>query len=537
MRLAPARRRGKTELTLSRLTTTMLLAGIAGFAGLYLASIGPYWNISPDSASYVRWGSSLAAGAGWGSPPLNPPLTALVFAAVLRLFPTGYTALNVLTPLLIFLSLGFAYGLLERRGGRNLALLAILLSLAATPLYRASTQLLSEPVYMVFSMAALLLLDGYPDRKGGADLGATPAGPPRLHIWLAGVLLVATLLTRTIGITLALAVLLFEGKALLSRRGGGRPMVIVLAVLALLAAVLWEVRVTRAGMSSNFKMALLDDPWDAESGYTSPAGLVARIVANRERSLAIGELLTGRLSTGVHALDVLLRAGATLAFLAGLLIALQRHVTITGLYVLLYVAVVMLHVLKGDYGPYRHLVPILPLLFYYALEAARRVNRSFARARPGRGMALVLRGLGLLFLFGYLRIGWDRATRGVAEAHYSPFGDYPIKRPENFDAQRLALWLKHNSRPEDRYAAAQRDMFDVLSERRGDDILLAHTHLREAFVARLDRGGVRYLLVDHSGPALGDSLLAVVRAYPGRFRLISELPAATLYEVTPIRKE
>src|SRR4026208_1772072 len=60
-------------LTRPRLTTAILLAGIAGFAGLYLASIGPYWNISPDSASYVGWGRSLARGAGGGAPRLSPP--------------------------------------------------------------------------------------------------------------------------------------------------------------------------------------------------------------------------------------------------------------------------------------------------------------------------------------------------------------------------------------------------------------------------------------------------------------------------------
>jgi hypothetical protein len=175
---------------------------------------------------------------------------------------------------------------------------------------------------------------------------------------------------------------------------------------------------------------------------------------------------------------------------------------------------------------------VAPLLFFYALGALRHLARSLASARPGSGTTFLVQGVAVLLLAVYLGLGWKRATRGVAEAHSSPFGDYPIKRPENFDAQRLALWMRDHSGPEDRYAAAQRDMFDVLSERRGDDVLLSHTSPPEAFVARLEQGRVRYLLVDRKIPALRDALLAVVQAHPEKFRLIQELPAAILYEVT-----
>lgn len=519
-------------LTRPRLTTAILLAGIAGFAGLYLASIGPYWNISPDSASYVGWGRSLAAGAGWGSPPINPPLTAFVFAAVLRVFPTGYLALNALTPLLIFLSLGFAYRLLERRGGRNVALLAVLLSLAATPLYRSSTQLLSEPAYLVLSMAALCLLDGFPLRSNGADPGTEEAGPRPLHAWLGGILLVATALTRTIGIALALAVLLVQAIGWLRRRQRPRLVLTAFALASLASVVLWQAYSGTSYAGGWFRMFVLQDPWTPGAGSLSATGLLDRGRDNIGLLPRPGGMLLNGWATDHHTLDLLLQTAGTLAIVWGLLLSVRRRAGVTELYLGLYAVVVTAHMLVGGDGEYRFLVPVAPLLFYYALVAARHAGQSLATARRPVP-TLLSTGLGALFLFGYLRIGWDRATRGVAEAHYSPFADYPIKRPENFDAERLALWLKQHSKPDDRYAAAQRDMFDVLSERRGEDILLSHTQPHEALVARLLRGGVRYLLVDHSGPALGDSLLAVVRAYPERFRLIWKLPAASLYEVKP----
>lgn len=526
----------KTGLTLSRLTTAVLLAGVAAFAGLYLASIGPYWNISPDSSSYVGWGRSLAAGAGWGSPPINPPLTAFVFAAVLRIFPSGYLALNALTPLLILLALGFAYLLVERRAGRNVALLVILLSLAATPLYRASTQLLSEPVYMVCSLAALYLLDGYPSRGNASVPGAGGVESP-LRTWLAGLLLLAAALTRTIGVALALAVLLVQAIAWLRERRQPRFVLTGFALAALASVPLWQAYSGRGYASGWFRMFVLRDPWTPSAGSLSATDLFARVLDNLALLPRTGGMLLNGWARDSAALHLVLQAAGLLAICWGLLRALRQRVGVTELYLGLYTLVVTAHLLAGGGADYRFMIPVAPLLFYYAIDAARQLARMLTRPSPVRAGSRVLGGLAALFLFGYLRIGWDRATRGVAEAHYSPFGESLIKRPENFDLQRLAFWLKRHSRPEDRYAAAQRSMLTVLSERRGEDVLLVHTHPRDAFVARLAERDVRYLLVDRGNRPLGDSLLAVVRAYPASFRLVWELPAALLYEVTAKRQE
>jgi hypothetical protein len=300
---------------------------------------------------------------------------------------------------------------------------------------------------------------------------------------------------------------------------------------------MWQAYSGTSYASGWFRMFVLRDPWTPSAGTLSAAGLLERVRDNLSLLPSAGGVLLNGLAGAHPKLDLLLQMVGTLAIAWGLLVSLRRRAGVTEFYLALYAIVVAAHMLAGGGGDYRLLVPVAPLLFFYAIEAARQAGRRFVQANAGRGMPIVLGGVAGLYLLGYLSIGWDQAVQGVADAHYTPFGDYPIKRLQNLDAERLALWLKNHSRPEDRYAAAQRDMFDVLSERRGDDILLSHMHLREAFVARLDQGGVRYLLVDRSRPALGDSLLAVVRAYPERFRLIWELPAASLYEVTPKLKE
>src|SRR5437870_4640091 len=65
----------------------VLLAVIALLAVLYLASIGPYWNISPDSATYVGWAKALVAGVPFARGPVQPPVTSFIYAAVLTVFP------------------------------------------------------------------------------------------------------------------------------------------------------------------------------------------------------------------------------------------------------------------------------------------------------------------------------------------------------------------------------------------------------------------------------------------------------------------
>lgn len=518
----------------AQIGTPILAAATAILAGLYLASIGPYWNISPDSATYVEWGRSLAAGRGWGSPPTTPPMTLLVFAGVLALFPGGYVALNAVTKLLIFGGLALAFVLIRRRAGRTVAWLTVLLSLASVHVYHESTQLLSEPAYLLFSMAALLMLDEPARSDGPSDRRA--AGRPRPAWpweWVSGALLLVVVMTRYIGITLPLAVLVVEGTAVVARRRRPRLLLVLMALLALSAAFAWGRHLRPDNAAGWFQTFVLVDPWTPSSGRLSAVALLERIRDNIGWLPAAGGMLFNLWSSGRPGSDFPLQVAGLLVVVSGLYLSLRRRLTVDGVYLVLYLAVVASHMLVGGYGDYRFLVPVAPLLFYFSLVAARDLVGHTARARFGTLPAMLVGAMGTFYLIAFVGRGLADASSGVHEAHSSPFGEYPIKRPSNFDAERLALWLKNNSGLNDRYAAGQKDMFDVISERRGFDLLPASTSPHRAFVAWLEQRRVRYLIVDRTGSALGDSLLAAVRAYPSVFRVVWELPRANLYEVTP----
>lgn len=142
---------------------------------------------------------------------------------------------------MLLLSLFFAFLLLRRKAGVLHAMLALLLTLGSVRLFHQSTQLLSEPAYMLFSFLALLLLDK-PDQAGGK--GAQMLGG--LALLLAG-------LTRTVGVTLVLAVLVSEGVARLTRSRSVRPFVVATAILALLGIAGWEAYIIGSGGTSNFQ--------------------------------------------------------------------------------------------------------------------------------------------------------------------------------------------------------------------------------------------------------------------------------------------
>ena len=514
-----------------RVLTALLVAGIVILAGMYVASIGPYWNISPDSATYVGWGRSLARGAGWRSTLFQPPVTSLLFAGVLFFFPDGYVALNALTPLLILIALGLAFLLLQREVGRNRALLLVLLSLATTRVYYASTQLLSEPAYMLISLAALFMLNG-PSRTV-APLAMTASAPSR---WsrelLTGALLILSAMTRTIGITLSIAVLFVEVAALLRSERRPRYVLAACAVLALASVAAWELY-TGSGYVINWFRNFRAGPVVATGvGAVSAVGVPPRMLDHVGSVPLAGVMLLNELYTGSNKLDFLLRATATLVFVLGLLLALRRRQGVTELYVFCYAGVVMVHTLVGGDNDPRFMVPIVPLLFLYVFEAARGAFNALARVPATRALALPLRLAGGLYLVWFVTVGLRTMAPGIREAHTSPFGDYPIKRSTNYDAERLALFLRSISRPGDRYGAEQTDMYNVITERRGVPLPALEQMSPTDLFAWLSDERVRFFLIDRRLLANGDRLLERLRADTLRFRALAELPRASLFEVT-----
>lgn len=513
-----------------RLLMLALLAAIAAFAALYLSAIGPYWNISPDSAGYVMSARSFAAGNGLGPAYVHPPMAALVFGLVLRFAPDGYTALNATTTLLLLAALALAGRLLALEAGRIRALAAVLATLAFNRFFIESTNLLSEPVYMILSVSALLLM------RGRAPLPEAPRRQHRLRQALAGAVLVLTVLTRTIGLTLAAAAMLVELHGRIGGRRPVRPVLLAGAALAIAVVVARDVLLAAGDGTGVFQ------GWLAEGMFGGTAATPGILAAAREAAAhlgaeigsatAAGGVLLGAASTGSRIADALLMAGGTALVLTGLVAALRHRVRVLPLYVLLYLLVVMVHVVKGGYGPsYRLLVPVVPFLFHYGAEGVLACAAPIAARLPGLRLSRLLAVAGVLYIAALARHGWHDARWLARDQHQSPLGAYPIRRHQNYDVQRLAMRLGSLARPGDAYAAVQITMHDVLTGRRGHDLLNAPSASPDAVADWLRQRRIRYLLLDRMIPAAVARAGPFIERYHRSLRLVEELPGAALYEV------
>ena len=507
-----------------------LFAAVAILVAIYIARIGPYWNISPDSATYVGLARALVAGEPYARGSIQPPVTSLVYAVVLFFFPDGYTALNAATVLLICLALACAFALVRRHAGRTQAFVVVLLSLASVRFYAEGSQLLSEPSYMLFSMAALWLLDRPPSVDATDD--ARPLS--RRDTMLAGTFMIVTVLTRAVGLALVLAVLVAEGWRVVRRRGSANVLLAGFAAAAVVAVVLWEMVGSRSSYAADwFRMFLLRDASPGDAGGLSLSSLFSRVGENRGALPAVGALLMNSWRSPSDWLNVLLPVGGTILFLAGLFQSLRRRVTVSAIYVLIYVGVVTAHSVVGGFIDQRYLVSVLPLLIHFSLEAARGLISWVSLRLPRFDAARATLVLGTVYVALYTAVAIEPIRQGVADAHSSPFGAYPIKRPSNFDLQRVAMWMAEHAGPDDTFASWQRDMIEVLAERRGYALSDKLVTPADSLTGWLEAQHIRFLVVDHRSGSRGDSLVAAVRRHPGAFQLVTALRNASLYEVRP----
>lgn len=499
----------------------ILLFAILALAGLYLAAIGPYWNISPDSALYVGNARSLAAGRGLELPGPHPPVTSLVFAPVVALFPVSYLPLNALIKVLFLLSFLLAYRLVAPRNGRLHALLVVLLSLGFVRTFEESTRLLSEPVYAFLTFLFLVLAERQPSEPDGRRLLA------------AGGVLLLVALTRTVGLTLILAVLVHELSAPLARGSPKRsPSLLLLAMAALAALAMFAWKAWVAAQHVPVWEAYLP-PGAAFGPARDSIDWLDWVFRNRNAMVAVGGLLTNAWDLARGDLAFSLHVVALLFFLGGLIGDLRDRVSVTGLYIALYLVVITGQMILGSgLPPFRLLVPVAPLLFHYALLGAG-VGYGRLTAAFGRRAARVLHTAAVFYLVGYLVVGVRGIVERIPDEHRSLFGDYPIKRSGGLDAQRLALWLRDHAPPGERFAALQSDMWEVVSERDGVDLVIGAAEPTE-FLKWLQANRIRYVLIDRSLPFAERIVEPSVAAYPERFRPLLELPSAILYQIRTI---
>lgn len=173
-------------------------------------------------------------------------------------------------------------------------------------------------------------------------------------------------------------------------------------------------------------------------------------------------------------------------------------------------------------------VPILPMCFFYAWKGLEDIGARLRRrvAGPVGKAAAVCLGL---YVFLYLAVGMRDMLHRLPGEHRSPFGAHPAKYEANYDAQRLALWLRENSPAETRYVCQHAEMWDFITERRGFEFPFSPDSSK--LMNKLGLNHIDYVLVDKNKNNVKKYLIPVLQAYPSKFELVIEAERASLYRV------
>lgn len=368
------------------------LAAAVVLTALHVACIDEVAGLFVDDAWYLVLARALASGEGFsltnapvgGVVPFYPPGFPAVLSLVFLIapsFPENVWAMKLVSVAALGASalLLRRYFVAERGLAPGLASLLGLLVLAAPTLHLLATQtVMSEPVFL-FAQAAAILCVERASRRGGAS-----------WLLLAAALVAAALLVRSMGVALAPAAALYVARRAGLRRG------VLLAVLVVAALAPFRIYAARHAPTAE-QRALVNDPIVApyqEQFWMKRAGLPEfgreTLADLPGRAAASARHLVTRNVGRLFAFPLLERLGAAgddwaalpraLSALLAALVALgaacvaRRRTTVLELYVAGTIALLLL----WPFDVYRHLLPLLPYLAWYAGEGAAAALRGIA---------------------------------------------------------------------------------------------------------------------------------------------------------------
>jgi len=349
----------------------------------------PRLNTNGDNAQFLVLAESLLSGHGLAhvnSPGREPHtkypfLYPLLLAGVLFVFPGGLVPAKLLSVALGVASCALLLVLFRRRGRPALALAIALVAAVSPHLLEFSHITFSEVPYLFFSLLALLAL----------ERALASENPGRRLPLLALLAVMATYYVKSVAIALAVAAPL---AAALRRRF--RLASFLLLGFALLSFP-WYLRNKAVGEENLYlDYFLMKNPYREDTSRITPPELLQRVGANvvrYERVFIPNGIVpvAFRGALPVAGPESVLFVVPLALIALGIVAALRAgHILVEG-YTLLFLAVI--HVWPEVWSSTRFFLPILPLLFAYAILGVERLGARFGGARLGERAALLAAAL------------------------------------------------------------------------------------------------------------------------------------------------
>ena len=516
-------------------------------ASLYALSMNTTLYTWGDNAHYIIVGKALATGQGLTDIlfPDNPAFKYPLPVFPLLLAPSIYFFDYALLPMKIIIAMigvgvvALTYRLFQPVLGETQALLLTLLVGVSPQIVSFSHQIMTEIPYLFFSLLAVIMLEKYfADQQWWSVLG-----------FAAALVLSLTCLTKTIGLALIIAAVLYvvcEGswkatkhyhKAFLLLVGAGAVWMLVnLPILSELAYVREVVNRT---------------PYTDHAAPAEVKDFMQRIFKNfHAYTTFLPETLlysTSRISLPFVAV------GSVLILLLGFVYCVWQRRTVAEYYMTFYCIILLVYEPSNSGNMQRYLVPLIPFLLYYFVQGVRQLKVGLLKYGPRimslvllRSVAPVVRGrmrsvatvLHMATLIALVLVNLTETIQAsIAKTAPEMFDYYRFAPWEEY--KQLALWTKQHTPPDALIMTRLVYMFHLWSQRKVVEYPDGNVRRdAEAIWQAVYKTKADYLIVDafaDERTSTYDAISDVIQNHPDRFAFSHQEGPHRIYRVVPRR--
>ncbi len=478
----------------------------------------PYWKLSADSAIYISLARALANGEGYtymGYPHIKyPPGFSLMLMPIEFFFGHNYLLMRWLIVLCAIGSVAISYLLIKRTASIGVACVVSVATAVSYALVRQSAYIQPDIPYMFISLLVLYVSTHYHQYLS------------KKTTFLLILLVAIACYIRTIGFTLAMAIALsilfdMKGEPLPKRL---RHSIAVIVIIALVTG-LWVGRSamitnppTEAGLISykdEFTRLNLHDPLSGNVENLIDFGQRIRKNLSYYRYVVV-DILTAKQVSDPFFTNLL----AALV-LSGFVVAIIRRRTVVEYYILIYGSV---YLLWPSWMGERFLTPILPMIFYYALQPLLLLFRwcpslrlSKKTVAISRAAVLSLITLVIILLNSSIVVSLIRTER-----------QQPYYTEDFIEFTKAAKWIRNHTPENAIFIANGFTRTHFYTDRKTFPPLF--TDDMQKALDYITSHDTTHIVTDKGGFSLG-YLIPIIRTYPEHFHEIHRIGDHIIYEI------